>query len=188
MDRKSDDFLEGPSDFAIFPDSNPFAPYIGMSPVNFANGSPVKRSVKRPRLDRSRHSTSALSEVSNSAANTMFSNFLKVPDQAQSLSLDTPSKVFHGLPLSPSKLFSLQSPSKMSSLVDAENLEPWITFDDMTTGDFTGDFLDENDFSGIDMLAGFEKIGSNNSSSQPQLRQSKQSQKPGLGRSHSTLF
>jgi hypothetical protein len=185
MDRRSDDFPEGPNDFDIFPDTNPFAPFPGMSPVNFANGSPAKRSVKRPRLDRSRHSTSALSEVSNSASNAMFSNFLRVPDQ--SLSLETPSKVFHGLPSSPLKLFSMQSPSKMTSVADAENLDPWLTFDDMTTGDFHGEFMDENDFSGIDMLAGFEKIGSHNSSLQPQTSQAKQS-KPALGRSHSTLF
>jgi hypothetical protein len=191
IDRKSDDFLPGPSDFDIFPDSNLFAPYLGMSPMhptNFSNGSPAKRSVKRPRLDRSRHSTGALSEISNSS-NAMFSNSLKVPDLNPSLSHETPSKVFQGLPLSPLKLF-MQSPSKMSSQMnaDVENMEPWISFDDMTTGDFPGEFLEENDFGGIDMLAGFEKIGSNHSSSQPQLREPKQSQKPGLGRSHSTLF
>ncbi|KAJ9138033.1 Forkhead protein sep1 [Coniochaeta hoffmannii] len=196
IDRKSDDFLSGPSDFDIFPDNNSnnnaFAPYLGMSPLNptsFANGSPAKRSVKRPRLDRSRHSTSALSEVSNSASNAMFSNFLKVPDLNPSLAQETPSKVFHGLPSSPFKLF-MQSPSKMPSQMnaDVENMEPWINFDDMTTGDFPGEFLEENDFGGIDMLAGFEKIGSTQSSSQPQVRQPKQLQKPGLGRSHSTLF
>ncbi|OIW33354.1 hypothetical protein CONLIGDRAFT_559590, partial [Coniochaeta ligniaria NRRL 30616] len=169
IDRKSDDFLSGPSDFDIFPDNNPFAPYLSMSPMNptnFANGSPAKRSVKRPRLDRSRHSTGALSEVSNSASNAMFSNFLKVPDLNPSLSHETPSKVFHGLPSSPLKLF-MQSPSKMPSHMnaDVENMEPWISFDEMTAGDFPGEFLEENDFGGIDMLAGFEKIGSNHSSS-----------------------
>jgi forkhead transcription factor HCM1 len=192
IDRKSDDFLSGPSDFDIFPDSNPFAPFLGMSPLNptnFANGSPAKRSVKRPRLDRSRHSTSALGEVSNSASNAMLSNFLKVPDLNLSLAQETPSKVFHGLPSSPFKLF-MQSPSKMPSQMnaDVENMEPWISFDDMATGEFPGEFLEEDDFGGIDMLAGFEKIGSNHSSSQPQLRLPKQAQKPGLGRSHSTFF
>jgi hypothetical protein len=195
VDRRADDFLSGPSDFDIFPDNNVFGPYSGMSPMNrtsFANGSPAKRSVKRPRLDRSRHSTGALSEVSNSASNAMsamFSNFIKVPDLDPSLAHDTPSKVFQGLPSSPLKLF-MQSPSKMPSQMnaDVENMEPWINFDEMTTGDFPGEFLEENDFGGIDMLAGFEKIGSNQSSSQPQLRQPKQLQKPGFGRSHSTIF
>lgn len=193
IDRKSDDFLSGPCDFDIFPDSNPFASYLSMSPMNptnIANGSPAKRSVKRPRMDRSRHSTGALGEVSNSASNAMASSFLKVPDLTPSLAQDTPSKVFHGLPSSSFKLF-MQSPSKVTSQVNAdlENMEPWISFDDMAPGDFPGDFLEENEFGGIDMLAGFEKIGSNPSSSQPQLmRQPKQSQKPGLGRSHSTLF
>lgn len=193
IDRKND-FLPGASDFDIFPDNNPFAGYLGMSPMNptnFANGSPAKRSVKRPRMDRSRHSTGALSEVGNSASNAMFSNFLKVPDLSATFAQETPSKVFHGLPSSPYKLF-MQSPSKLPSHMnaDAENMEPWISFDEMTTGDFPGEFLEENDFGGIDMLAGFEKIGSNHSASQPQpqLRQAKQSQKPGLGRSHSTLF
>lgn len=193
IDRKND-FLPGASDFDIFPDNNPFAAYLGMSPMNptnFANGSPAKRSVKRPRMDRSRHSTGALSEVGNSASSAMFSNFLKVPDLSASFAQETPSKVFHGLPSSPYKLF-MQSPSKLPSHMnaDAENMEPWISFDEMTTGDFPGEFLEENDFGGIDMLAGFEKIGSSHSASQPQpqVRQPKQSQKPGLGRSHSTIF
>ncbi|KAB5558138.1 hypothetical protein GE09DRAFT_101660 [Coniochaeta sp. 2T2.1] len=203
VDRRSDDYLAGPHDFDIFPDSNPFAPFLGMSPANpvaFSNGSPAKRSVtfagspakrsvKRPRLERSRHSTSALSDISNSGSNAMFSNFLKVPDLHPSLANDTPSRVFQGLPLSPFKLF-MQSPSKMPSQMnaDVENMEPWVSFDDIATGDFPGgEFLEESEFGGIDMLAGFERIGASHSSSQPQLRQPKL-QKPGFGRSHSTMF
>lgn len=188
IDRKSDDFLSGHNDFEIFPDTHAFASYLAMSPgpMNFTNGSPTKRSVKRPRMDRSRHSTGALSEISNSASKAMFSNFLNVPHLTPSVLHDTPSKVFHGLPSSPLKLF-MNSPSKMPSL-DAENMEPWVSFDDMTNGDFPGEFMEENDFGGIDMLSGFEKIGANHSSSQPQLGQARQLQKPSLGRSYSNRF
>jgi hypothetical protein len=168
LDRKNEDFST--DDFDIFQDG-PFVPMFGLSPGVVADGSPAKRSVKK--------SSSALNEVTNSASLNAAS-FLKVPSHNPSLAAETPSKLFDGLASSPSKLF-LQSPSKMPASADTENMAPWISLDDLCAPEF----LEDNDFSGIDMLAGFEKIGSN---SQPTLRSSKQSQKPGFGRSYTTTF
>ncbi|KAK3940482.1 forkhead protein sep1 [Diplogelasinospora grovesii] len=177
LERKADDDT---LDFDIFQDSE-FATMFALSPAPAVhNGSPVKRSVKRARMDRA-HSTSALGDVTNfgshSAVSLNSGNFLKIPGQNSSLTLDTPSKVFDGLPSSPSKLF-LQSPSKMPlGSMNDENMAPWMSMDDLCTADF----LENDDFQGIDMLAGFEKIGS----SQPVA---KKSQKPGFGRSYTSAF
>lgn len=179
IERKSDDLSAEGGDFDIFQDGS-FAPMFALSPMAAANGSPTKRAVKRQRLDRSQ-STSALNVMPHSASYNSLSSssFLRVPGQQSSS--ETPSKVFDGLPSSPSKLFCLQSPSKMSMPVDTENIAPWISMDDLCSPEF----LEDNDFSGIDMLAGFEKIGSNNP--QPP-RHPRHSQKPGFGRSYTTTF
>ncbi|KAK3505151.1 hypothetical protein B0T13DRAFT_29441 [Neurospora crassa] len=147
------------SEIDIFQDS-PFGYYnLGVSPaVNQYNGSPIKQPARRQRPERSQ-STGALTDMTsfsrgngNDAA-----SFLKVPSQPVDLNTGTPSKVFEGLPSSPSKVF-LESPCKINSASNdnLENLEPWMTMNDLCGSDF----LEDSDFSGIDMLAGFEKIGS----------------------------
>ncbi|KAM7204989.1 forkhead protein sep1 [Rhypophila sp. PSN 637] len=187
-----DDFMFGlehkPEDdnlgFDIFQDS-PFgmlgAPSFSLSPVVGLNGSPIKRSTKRSKLDRSL-STSALNDTPKSVSTNGISNasFLKVPGQpSTNFFLDTPSKVFDGLPSSPSKLF-LQSPSKMLP-GNEENMAPWLNVEGLDTPDF----LEDSDF-GIDMLAGFEKIGSSNP--QPSRPTNKGPSKPSFGRCYSTAF
>jgi len=172
IDRKVEDDT---SAFDIFQD-NPFDSIFSLSPLPVHNGSPIKRSVKRQKMDRSL-STSALGDLTGSH-HGLGNSFLKVPGQANALALETPSKMFDGLLSSPSKVF-LQSPSKMSTMND-ENLAPWISMDELCT-----DFYEDNDFSGIDMLAGFEKIGSSNTQPRPPA---KSSQKPGFGRAYSTTF
>ncbi|KAH8895067.1 hypothetical protein GQ53DRAFT_76336 [Thozetella sp. PMI_491] len=183
LDRKGDDFTLDADDFDIFQDSS-FGPSLfAMSPVRKAvgvsDGSPVKRSVKRQRMDRA-HSTSALHDVTNTGmhASTNANTFLKVPGQASALMLETPSKVFDGLMSSPSKAF-LQSPSKVSPSND-ENLAPWISMDDLCSPEY----FEDSDFAGIDMLAGFEKIGSSNLQQMP----AKPSQRSSLSRSYTTTF
>ena len=182
MDRKPEDFQTDGGDFDIFQDGV-FAPMFALSPVAAANGSPAKRSVRKPRLDRSQ-SVSGLNDITNSAprSSANAASFLRVPGQALNLASETPSKVFEGLPYSPNKAF-LQSPSKMPlPAADAENIAPWISLDDFCSAN---ESLEDGDFAGIDMLAGFEKIGSH----QPQPpSQPRFSQKPGLGRSYSTNF
>jgi hypothetical protein len=174
MERKTDDN----TGFDIFEDHPPFPSVFALTPGVASNGSPAKRSVRKQRLERSQ-STRVLNDAAASATNAATS-FLKLPNQQSNLLLDTPSKVFDGLPSSPSKLFlDLQSPSKIPMTND-ENLEPWNCFDQ-----FQADFLEEN-LSGFDMLAGFQKIGSSNG--QTTSRSSKAAQKAPLGRSHTTAF
>ncbi|KAK0622937.1 hypothetical protein B0T14DRAFT_428526 [Immersiella caudata] len=173
LDRKTDDDTGG---FDIFND-NPFDSIFSISPLPLNSGSPVKRSGKRHKMDRSM-STSALGDLNGSSHHSLANSFLKVPGQANALALDTPSKMFEGLASSPSKVF-LQSPSRMPAMND-ENLAPWLSMDDLCT-----DLYEDNDFPGIDMLAGFEKIGSSNA--QPRAP-AKSSQKPGLSRAYSTTF
>jgi forkhead transcription factor HCM1 len=159
------------ADFDIFQDLDNFS---GFGPME----SPIKRSAKRVRLDRS-HSANALTDITNSTStkSTNSASFLKVPSQSNAL-LETPSRAFDGLP-SPGKLF-MQSPSKgASALLDVTADADWsvLAFD-------TGDFMTEEvEYSGLDILQGFEKIGSG----QPMAKPAKSS-KPGLGRSYSTAF
>ncbi|SPQ22796.1 5d67ce86-a3b1-4c1f-8411-1a78d60dc1d3 [Thermothielavioides terrestris] len=170
--------------FDIFEDAPDFQSIFASTPTAPSMGSPVKRSSRKQRLERSQ-STSALNKITNSAHSTSKSaSSLKVPNQAPSLLLDTPSKVLDGLPSSPSKIFlDLQSPTKMP-LTNDENLNafPGVGLDVLDTPDF----LDENDFSGFDMLAGFEKIGSNNA--QTSRRAAKASPQETPNRPYSTAF
>ncbi|KAL2188328.1 hypothetical protein L209DRAFT_725212 [Thermothelomyces heterothallicus CBS 203.75] len=170
------------SGFDIFEDPADFQNLFALTPTVTHTGSPAKRSVKKQRSERSQ-STSAMSNAANSAPSTSKSNsFLKIPNQTPNLTLETPSKVFDGLPSSPSKVFmDMQSPSKMP-LINDENLDVFhgVNF----SGLDTPDFLDENDFSGFDMLAGFEKIGSNNA----QASRNTNGSKGTLNRAHTSMF
>lgn len=180
MERKTEDS----TGFDIYDDAAPFQSIFALTPNVAANGSPAKRSVRKRQLERSL-STSALNDTTNMCHNTSnsASSFLKIPAHAPNLMLDTPSKVFDGLTSSPSKLFlDLQSPSKMP-LINDENLDPWVSLDALNTPDF----LEDNDFSGFDMLAGFEKIGSSNTQTS-RATGSKPAQNGRLGRSYTTTF
>ncbi|KAK4227922.1 hypothetical protein QBC38DRAFT_173597 [Podospora fimiseda] len=179
---------EDPNEFDIF--NEPFASLYGMSPAGVLHsGSPVKRSVRKQRLERSQ-STSALNELaaSSSTPNNISSNsasFLKLPNQPADILLETPSKMFDGLPSSPSKMFAdLHSPSKMPLNMNDENLAPWISMDELCAPDF----LEDNDFSGIDMLAGFAKIGSNTAQTSRAQPPSRPGPKSSLSRSYTTQF
>ncbi|KAK0673897.1 hypothetical protein QBC41DRAFT_104123 [Cercophora samala] len=185
---KDDEFPE----FDIFNET--YTSLYALSPAGVApTGSPVKRSVRKQRLERS-HSTSALSDLaaplSNNAASS--ASFLKVPAQPNNLMLETPSKVFDGLLSSPSKLFhDLQSPSKMPATINDENLTPWLSMDDLYTPDVLGN--ENTDFQPIDILAGFEKIGSSSSqaarnNNNNNNNNNRPSQKSGLTRSYTTKF
>ncbi|KAJ9151994.1 Forkhead protein sep1 [Pleurostoma richardsiae] len=160
--------------FDIFDDSTAFLGLI-------ETGSPEKRSAKRMRLDRS-HSASILTDITNSTSRKSVTSapFLKVPSQSNVLDFETPSKVFECLG-SPSKLLSLQSPSKMPAFNDnvenVENTAAWISMDDLCAPEF----LEDNDYTGLDILQGFEKIGSG-------TQVGRSEQKPPLGRSHTSIF
>ncbi|KAI1106886.1 forkhead box protein L2 [Jackrogersella minutella] len=149
-----------------------------------ADGSPLKRSATRTRLDRST-SANALSELTGSISNSKRSitsaPLLKAPSSSLAVPYDTPSKVFEGMS-SPSKLF-LQSPTKNASPIKND----W-SLDDFCTPQFFEDDLEDG--AGIDILQGFERI----SGSQPPNRSSASTStsarpsKPALGRSFTTSF
>ncbi|TDZ18424.1 Forkhead protein sep1 [Colletotrichum orbiculare MAFF 240422] len=151
--------------------------------------SPSKKSVKRPRVDRT-NSANALADATDSGKSIISTPFLKAPAQNPAM-WETPSKVFDGLS-SPTKgandaaPWSFPSPSKLSSHfyeVPAEGDWPAFNFD-------AADFLreDMNEYSTLDIMQGFEKIGSNtNTNAQPRPSGSKPN-KPALGRSYTTQF
>ncbi|KAK1756100.1 forkhead protein sep1 [Echria macrotheca] len=148
LDQKMD---EQALDFSIFQD-NSFNSLVSLSPFRDYTGSPVKRSVKRQKIDRSL-STSALGDMTN-ISHHIGNSFLKVPGPAAALMLETPSKVFDGLPSSPSK-FYMQSPSKILPETNDENALPLDNMDEFCMPEIYAE-----EYS-LDMLAGFEKIGSN---------------------------
>jgi forkhead transcription factor HCM1 len=166
--------------FDIFEDAPDFQSLFALAPSAAPMGSPAKRSARKQRFERSQ-STSALNQVTNPTHSASKSaSFLRIPSQPPNLVLETPSKVFDGLLSSPSKLFQdMQSPSKMP-LISGENLD---AFHGIPLGGLeTPDFLEENDFSGFDMLAGFEKIGSSNSQA------SRGNNKGSLNRAYTSTF
>lgn len=180
-----DDAVAVTNDFDIFQDMTGLYDNVfpGMNPLD--TGSPIKRSAKRVRLDRS-VSTSALTDITNSDKKkpTAHTPLLKFAEQSPQL-LETPSKAFEGLG-SPSRLFGespLRNPSPSKFMLDLPGDGDWAGLT-MDPHDFMAhDMSDAPDFSGLDILQGFEKIGS----SAPAFKQPKMT-KPALERSFTTTF
>ncbi|EPE34052.1 Winged helix DNA-binding protein [Glarea lozoyensis ATCC 20868] len=161
-------------DFDIFNDSNNFLSVPG-------NGSPEKRSAKRPRLDRSR-SANILSDISNhNMKNITSTPSIKLTPSGGLSFLDSPTKG-RGLMESPSKLLNLSSPIKISS--PNFNLD---NFDMPSEDFFNDDFLTDNfdEFSGVDIMQGFQKIGAGGNSAKNTPRPNN---RPPLGRSFTSRF
>ncbi|KAL3964409.1 hypothetical protein ACCO45_001413 [Purpureocillium lilacinum] len=182
-----DDFTNNGTDFDIFQDMTTLDDGLFPTMSSVDTGSPIKRSAKRARLDRS-VSTSALGDITNSSKKKSITSvpLLKVPEQSPSHFFETPSKVFEGLG-SPSKLFQDSplrnaSPSKYAALDLAADADwPGLIFD-------SGELMSHSetvpsDFAGLDILQGFEKIGAGG----PNSKQAKVP-KPNLARSFSTRF
>jgi hypothetical protein len=162
------------NEFDIFADAS-----LGLLAVP-GNGSPEKRSAKRPRLDRSK-STNILADISNSNLNKSATStpMLKFTPALEPTAYSSSSKGF-GLMESPSKLLGIESPSKMGS--------PFSLFEIPTEEEFFGhEFLTEeiNDFGGMDIMQGFQKIGSG---AQPSRSTPKTHSGPAFARSQSTRF
>jgi forkhead transcription factor HCM1 len=161
-------------DLDIFNDSNSFLSVPG-------NGSPEKRSAKRPRLDRSR-SANILSDISNHNPKALTSTpSIKLTPSGGLSFLNSPTKGL-GLMDSPSKLLNLSSPIKIPS--------PNFSLDtfDLPNEDFFGDdFLtdDFDDFSGVDIMQGFQKIGAGGN---PTKNTPKPNGRPPFGRSFTSRF
>lgn len=174
-----DDLDTNVAEFDIFQDlaglDEASFPVIG----SVASGSPVKRVNKRARLDRSM-STSALNEMTNSGKSITSAPLLRVPEHSPMKFLGTPSKVFEGMS-SPSRLFRASpcrnSPSKFSAaMLDMPAESEWPTL--MGADDFLGTGADASEFSGLDIMQGFQKIGAGKS----------KGSKPGLERSYTSTF
>ncbi|KAK9425824.1 hypothetical protein SUNI508_12884 [Seiridium unicorne] len=169
------DFIADGTDFDIFQDGS-----LDTSFFNLAdNGSPIKRSAKRTRMDRTQ-STSALGDITASASNRCVTSvpFLKAPDTF-AIPYETPSKVFENMS-SPSKY--LQQSPIAARIASPTKEGRWNgSFNDF----YTNVVEDENDEnSGLDLLGGgFAKIGS----IKPSVN-APRATKPPLGRSYSTRF
>ncbi|KAF4984603.1 hypothetical protein FZEAL_240 [Fusarium zealandicum] len=175
------------TDFDIFQDFTSIDDNVYATMSSAEAGSPVKRSAKRARLDRS-VSTSALGEITNSAARKPIASapLLRAPEQP--IQFETPSKMFEGLS-SPSKMFQQspirnQSPSKFSSLLEISADGDWPAMMIDPVDFMNHSTADAGDYAGLDILKGFEKIGSGSQNTNNPPR----SNKPGLGRSYSTTF
>jgi hypothetical protein len=169
------DFIAEGTNFDIFQDGT-----LDTSFFNLAdNGSPIKRSAKRVRMDRT-HSASALGDITASASNRCATAvpLLKAPDTF-AIPYETPSKVFEVMS-SPSKYLQ-QSPiaAKMAAPIKDGGWNG--SFNDF----FANVVEDENDEnSGLDLLGGgFAKIGSIKPTSN-----APRGSKPPLGRSYTTTF
>ncbi|RDW89505.1 hypothetical protein BP6252_01537 [Coleophoma cylindrospora] len=169
LDENTSMFYDFSTSFDIFADTG-----AGLLSVP-ANGSPVK-SAKRSQMNRSK-SANVLSDISNTS-NSKTPQLSFTPNAHASI-YDSPLKGM-GLMPSPSKLLGLESPSKTQSPTLGSSAF------DLPHDDFLGaEFLAEDmaDFSGLDIMQGFQKIGAG-----AQSRSSNGGSRPGLGRSFTSRF
>jgi forkhead transcription factor HCM1 len=131
-------------------------------------GSPEKRSVKRPRIERANTTSGVLAEVTGASSNILMPNpMLKPPMLGSPLRQRSPSK----------------SPSKKPPFGDLSDFSKEDFFSlDMFVNE------DPEEAAGFDLLQGFQKIGEKENQV-PVLKKNKSSNRPALGaRSASTRF
>jgi forkhead transcription factor HCM1 len=144
-----------------------------------ADLSPIKRSARRPRMDRSQ-STSVLDDMASSSVRRCITSapFLGAPSPTPILRYESPSKAFEGMS-SPSKVF-LESPLAAnkcnSQLITKE--DDWPNFENS----FAPPLFQEESENLLDIAQGFEKIGGGGSS----LIGSWKGSKAGSGRNFTT--
>ncbi|KAH8598002.1 fork head domain-containing protein [Bisporella sp. PMI_857] len=147
------------------------------------NGSPEKRSAKRPRLDRSK-SANILADITNSNTkkDTVTTPKVKLQPSMGSSFFNSPLKGL-GLLGSPSKQLNFDSPSKVGSPFNL------AAFDLPAEDEFFGaEFLSEeiNDFGGMDIMQGFQKIGANGQAARSTPKPD--SARPSFARSFTSRF
>lgn len=171
------DFVNDGNDFDIFQDGALDTSFFTMAD----NGSPVKRSAKRLRMERSQ-SANALGDMTNPISHhrpTPSGTYLRVPEAFPMPPYETPSKVFEGMS-SPGKYFQ-QSPIAARTASPLKDGAWNGSLHDFCMTTFFEDENDEN--SGLDILQGFEKIGSSKAANG-----GANASKPSLGRSYTTTF
>lgn len=147
------------------------------------NGSPEKRSAKRPRLDRAK-SANVLVDISSNCNKSVTSTpMLKfTPDLGPSV-FNSPTRGL-GFAESPSKLFDLESPSKMRSpSINAGGFS--LPQDEEFFG---AEFLSEEvtGFSGMDITQGFQRIGAR--AQAPRSNPQANGPRATLGRSYTSQY
>lgn len=125
-----------------------------------SSSSPVKRSIRRPRIERASRTANVLADITGASLNSN-------PSLSKMPAFESP----------------LKQKSTKSGLVFDSSLE------DTSKEELFGlDFQDEeelDDFGGLDILQGFQKIGGN----QGLMASTKKGSRPGLGaRSHTSRF
>lgn len=157
------------------------------------NGSPLKKTVPRNRIER----TTSTPQLMGSAKNKLLASIpsLKYPNQSPSQFLETPSKALEGLS-SPSKYLPQSpipnninnSPTKFNDFIDDSAEADWSpTQFDLASFIPSTNQGSNSDFS-LDMLQGFQKIGSGTNTSSSQAASSLPKDKPSLGRTQSSIF
>lgn len=162
----------GMNDFSFFDDVA-----LDLDTEAISELSPIKKSARRPRLDRSQ-STSALGDFGNSVRKSITSApFLGVPSPMPALNYESPSKAFEGMS-SPSKVF-LESPlaPNRAGLQLATKENDWPNFENS----FTPPLFQEESENVVDISQGFEKIGGGRS-----VVGSWKGSKPSLDRNYTT--
>ena len=174
LDENAYLFADFSADFDMATDGSGFLSVPG-------NGSPEKRSAKRPRLERGK-SANVLADISNNISKSVTSTpMLKFTSSLEPISYNSSMKGL-GMMDSPSKLLCIESPSKMASPSFSLNFD--LPIDEEFYG---AEFLTEEitDFGGMDIMQGFQKIGSG---VPPSRSTPKTNSRPAFGRSQSTRF
>ncbi|KAE8446132.1 hypothetical protein EG329_012503 [Mollisiaceae sp. DMI_Dod_QoI] len=148
LDDNSYMFNEFNTDFDIFADST-----AGLLSIP-GNGSPEKRSAKRPRLARSANILADISSNSNLNKSVTSTPMMKLTPNMNTPKTTSPLKGF-GFE-SPSKLLGLGSPTKLGASLFAFDVFEYT--DDF----FNPEVLAEDVSEGWDIMQGFQKIGSGN--------------------------
>jgi hypothetical protein len=165
------------------------------------NDSPIKRSAKRPRLERAATTSGILADITGAKGNMnsptpnwkMSSSFLNIPNLSPARNLSPLKAPMLKPPTSnPALDFSFPNPSKENGHT---GLTPPKSFSAPATQQQQDD--DEDIFHllhsdesepGIDLLQGFEKIGARTSAVAPNGSPQKVSGRPGLARSSTVRF
>jgi forkhead transcription factor HCM1 len=141
-------------------------PDFGTAPSTPAMGSPTKRSIKRPSLNRTSSTPNNALQDITTTTNTR-------------LNARTPSR---GSMLKPSARYTPKSPSKIIDSLLLPNTDDFFNF-----GVFDDENLDELD-DGVDILQGFQKIGGVVPPPQQLSPSKKATSRPALARSSTSLF
>jgi forkhead transcription factor HCM1 len=165
------------------------------------NDSPIKRSNKRPRLERAVTTTGILADITGAKSNLnsptpnwkMASSFLNIPDFSPSKNL-SPIKAPMLKPPTSNPTFDFPFPSPIKenghfSLTPLQPLSAPATQQPQQDDEDIFHLLHSDESEpGIDLLQGFEKIGARPSAVAPNGSPKKVSGRPGLTRSTTVRF